>query len=222
MHAACLWAVAIAKKYNKNLKKPKWASLCEDRILPTLRKVTPCLPLYTEVLKAMKQEDFKPKGLIVNPEAQAKLGKFYLCCAYALKPNEVAAANEDSRKLLQLARETAEAHIEPWIATVREFVEDYDSSLAQKLQEAAALKASDEPSFWRLSFEAATAERFRRFVQQAETEGQAKGDQQEAPSIPEGLDGLAEAVYLDWLEASAQPIKGELRDMLEHYGLLVV
>lgn len=29
----------------------------------------------------------QPRGLIVNPEAQAKLGEFYLCCACALRPH---------------------------------------------------------------------------------------------------------------------------------------
>ncbi|KAL8449605.1 hypothetical protein Emed_003037 [Eimeria media] len=107
-----------------------------------------------------------PQGLIVNPQAQAKLGEFYLCCAYALKPEEVDAAGDDRNKLLKLARQTAEEDVEPWIAAVRAFVGDYDPSVAQKLEEAAALKASAEPTFWRLNFEAAAPQRFARFLEE--------------------------------------------------------
>ncbi|KAL8441432.1 hypothetical protein Emag_007176 [Eimeria magna] len=243
--AAGLWATAIARRGSSQGVKPSWMEICESRIFPVLRRVHPCLPLYTETLKCMKAEDFKPQGLIVNPQAQAKLGEFYLCCAYTLKPEEVDAAEGDRNKLLKLARQTAEEVVEPWIAAVRAFVEDYDPSVAQKLEEAAALKASAETTFWRLNFEAASPQRFARFLEEVSrhqaalyihlnqprsfaaaaaaaiseepTEDAAGGD-----AIPTSLRPLADEVYSEWLAATAQPIKGEVRAALASCGLLVI
>ncbi|KAL8275870.1 hypothetical protein Esti_000206 [Eimeria stiedai] len=112
--------------------------------------------------------------------------------------------------------------MEPWIAAVRAFVEDYDPSVAQKLEEAAALKASAEPTFWRLNFEAAAPQRFARFLD--EVSRQRKCSEQNVAggdAIPESLRPLADEVYTEWLAATAQPIKGEVRAALASCGLLI-
>ncbi|OEH74885.1 hypothetical protein cyc_04568 [Cyclospora cayetanensis] len=200
--AARFWAAAIARRCTSGKEvfpKPEWAKLCETRIFPVLNQLRPCLPLYVEILKAMKQDDFKPRGLIVNLEAQAKLGEFYLCCAYTLKPRDVEAAEGNGNKLLQLAHQTAEQEVEPWIATVREFVDDYDASLAAKLEEAAKFKASDEATFWNLSFLAAAPEQFSQFLEEAERRQAAEGKDFLAADVPEGLEPLADAVYVERL-----------------------
>nr|CCA30106.1 hypothetical protein, conserved [Neospora caninum Liverpool]CEL71352.1 TPA: hypothetical protein, conserved [Neospora caninum Liverpool] len=139
-----------------------------------LRKLQPCLPMYRDVLAAMEQTDFKPAGLVVNSEAQAKLGEFFLCCACALRPKEIDSAGTDNNALLRIAQQTAEEDFEPWLQEVRSFVADFDANLADRLETAAVLRARDEGLFWEASFEAAAPNLFDALVAAAEKVGGAR------------------------------------------------
>ncbi|KFG60718.1 hypothetical protein TGRUB_224730 [Toxoplasma gondii RUB] len=148
--------------------KPQWARVCEERHFPMLQKLQPCFPLYRDVLAAMEQADFKPAGLVVNSEAQAKLGEFFLCCACALRPQEVESAGADNAALLRVAQRTAEKDFEPWLQEVRSFVSDFDATLADQVEAAALLRAHDEGRFWEASFAAAAPDLFDALVAAAE------------------------------------------------------
>uniref|UniRef100_A0A0G4IEI5 Uncharacterized protein n=1 Tax=Chromera velia CCMP2878 TaxID=1169474 RepID=A0A0G4IEI5_9ALVE len=87
-----------------------------------LIKLRRCLPLYHDVLRRMQQTDFKTQGLIVNEEAQAALGHFYLCCAFNLRRVEVDAVGDDGDALLRLALRVAKEAVEPWLESARAFV----------------------------------------------------------------------------------------------------
>ncbi|PFH35305.1 hypothetical protein BESB_061920 [Besnoitia besnoiti] len=155
------------------LQKPRWAAACEERHFPMLHKLQPCFPIYREVLGAMDKADFKPAGMIVNSEAQAKLGEFFLCCACALRLKEVEHAGTDNTALLRVAQATAEEDFEPWLQEVQDFIADFDSDLADKLEAAAALRTSDEGRFWEASFAAAAPDDFDALVIAAEQAGDA-------------------------------------------------
>ncbi|KFG43045.1 hypothetical protein TGP89_224730 [Toxoplasma gondii p89] len=160
-------AAAFAENWQAS-GKPQWARVCEERHFPMLQKLQPCFPLYRDVLAAMEQADFKPAGLVVNSEAQAKLGEFFLCCACALRPQEVESAGADNAALLRVAQRTAEKDFEPWLQEVRSFVSDFDATLADQVEAAALLRAHDEGRFWEASFAAAAPDLFDALVAAAE------------------------------------------------------
>ncbi|KEP67412.1 UNVERIFIED_CONTAM: hypothetical protein HHA_224730 [Hammondia hammondi] len=163
-------AAAFAEKWQAS-GKPQWAKVCEERHFPMLQKLQPCFPLYRDVLAAMEQADFKPAGLVVNSQAQAKLGEFFLCCACTLRPEEVESAGADNAALLRVAQRTAEKDFEPWLQEVRSFVSDFDATLADQLEAAALLRARDEGRFWEASFAAAAPDLFDTLVAAAEKAG---------------------------------------------------
>ncbi|KAL8432383.1 hypothetical protein Efla_006158 [Eimeria flavescens] len=181
---AALWAAAIARRCSRKATgKPAWVELCDTRIFPVLKRIKPCLPLYTETLKAMRQEDFKPRGLIV-----------------------------------------AEEDVEPWISEVRGGAGEAACACKQQLPRLPGLllQTAEPPSFWRLNFEAAAPHKFARFLEEVARHRKcSRGRRLSDDAIPESLSALADEVYGDWLTATAQPLKGEVRAALASCGLLL-
>ncbi|KAF4739577.1 hypothetical protein FOZ62_004157 [Perkinsus olseni] len=192
--------------------KPRWTETAE-RLLGVLDRLSPCLPRHREFLDSMNPKDLKRPHLFINESAQEKLGAFYLCCALRLRPREIEQAGDDNAALLQLTREVAEKEVEPLLAELREFVSDYDSAMHEALEATSVYREISDDLFWHHNFVSACPSLY------ADLQQQLPDDDHDVEN--QMLDNeLARRVYSAWLEASGQPVKGEIRAALVEYGLL--
>mmetsp|Transcript_16658 Transcript_16658/g.33823 ORF Transcript_16658/g.33823 Transcript_16658/m.33823 type:complete len:218 (-) Transcript_16658:52-705(-) len=191
------------------------------------------MPRYEQFLAKTNRKDLKRIHVFMNEEAQAKLGEFYLCCAFRLRPDDVEAAGQDAQKLLALAREVANDEVEPLFQDCRDFVADYDWELHERLDGTTIWREVDDGLFWHHSFEAASASAYRAYRETAlppEASWPAKDDAAAINEILEGCGaavaeggrarGLAEDVYQQFLEASSMPVKASIRTALIDHGIL--
>jgi hypothetical protein len=179
------------------------------------------LPRYTKFVSTTNPKDLKRAHVFMNDEAQALLAEFYLCCAMFLRPEAVEACGNDNTALLELAQRVAEEDVEPLFDQCREFVEDYDEPLHGALVESTQFRA-DEVLFWDMTFRSSAPSEYIAFQEKAAAAGveeDVKACEEWVRGNDEGLE-LATAVYARFLDASSQPVKGRVRDMLISHGIM--
>lgn len=248
MAAAAAAAAKFTGRYASHPLLPATAQLvsdaCKGRITPSwtphaqklfgmFEKVGPCLPRYEQFLKKTNRKDLKRAHVFMNEEAQAKLGEFYLCCALRLRPEAVDVAGQDAEKLLKLANEVANEEVEPFFQECRDFVKDYDPNLHTRLSETTIWHEVDDGLFWHHSFEATTPKAYKAYrsaVLPPEEAWPAHDDSAAVEALLETCSrevaeggrarALAEEVYRDFLEASATPIKANIRTALIDHGIM--
>jgi len=192
------------------------------------------MPRYEEFVKKTNRRDLKRAHVFMNDAAQAKLGEFYLCCAFRLRQEEVEAAGQDSARLLELARLVAEEEVEPFFQACREFVAGYDSALHARLDDTTIWREVDDGLFWHHSFEAASPDVYAAYTAAAlppRADWPARDDTagidavmaacSEAVAEGGGARSLAEDVYQRFLEASAAPVQASIRTALIDHGIIV-
>merc|ERR1719197_1335502 len=100
----------------------------------------------------------------MGEKSMAALAEFYLCMAFKLRPEEIAAAGSDSTALLEVARRCAEEDFEPFVDSARELVSDYDMPMHMALEETSPFYEVDEGLFWRANFDVAAPAEFQHFL----------------------------------------------------------
>jgi hypothetical protein len=186
-----------------------------------LEQIKFCLPRYTKFVSTTNPKDLKSPHVFMNDEAQGLLAEFYLCCAMFLRPDAVEACGNDNTALLELARAVAEEDVEPLFDQCREFVADYDEPLHGALVESTQFQG-DHVLFWDMSFRSSAPHEYLAFQQKAA----AAGVETDVAACEEWIRGnedgleLATAVYARFLDASSQPVKGRVRDMLISHGIM--
>lgn len=225
----------IAQLIHKTCKgrlKPSWTGEAQE-LLSTWGKIGVCMPYYLQFQKKTKKRDIKKVHVFMNEKAQARLGKFYLCCAFRLLPERVEAAGSDSQQLLRIASEVAQEHVEPFFEKCRKFVEDYDEGLHRRLDETTVWYEISDSMFWHHSFEVVAPDVYTNFQDlvlppkaawpnpgdMAKTEALVK--KCEAVVLKDGPGReLAEDVYQRFLEASSVSVKERLRSALIDNGIV--
>jgi hypothetical protein len=214
------WAAAPAIHRTAGGAKPKWVGTAEG-VMQTLEQIKFCLPRYTKFVSTTDPKDLKKAQVFMNDEAQALLAEFYLCCAMFLRPEAVEACGDDNTALLELARAVAEEDVEPLFDRCREFVADYDEALHGALVESTQFRA-DDVYFWDMTFRSSAPREYLAFQEKAAAAGvesDVKACEAWVRGNEEGLE-LATAVYARFLDASSQPVKGRVRDMLISHGIM--
>jgi hypothetical protein len=191
------------------------------------------MPLYAEFLKKTNRKDLKRAHVFMNEAAQAKLGEFYLCCALMLRSEAVDAAGQDAAQLLHVAHEVANEDVEPFFQSCRDFVSGYDATLHKRLDDTTIWREVNDGLFWHHSFEAAAPEAYAAYQAASlppQEEWPAHDDVASLDTLMSSCSGavaeggaarpLAEEVYRAFLEASATPIKANLRNALIDHGII--
>lgn len=228
----------------------------------TWEKVARCMPKYEAFLGAHKHigvvdtADGKTAGFqydvssarkalggkFMNEQAMVALGEFYLCIAFKMRPEEVAAAGSDQSALLKVAQRSAEEDFEPFVDAARELVADYDKSLHMALEETSPFYEIDMGLFWHANFDVAAPAEFQHFVTALGHGSGYHGVQDHAHVSKEKIamivdkawqgllsdDAMMEPArraaimtYNKWLEAASMPVKGTICQALMEHGLLV-
>jgi len=192
------------------------------------------MPKYAAFLQKTNRKDLKKVHIFMNDVAQARLFEFYLCCALRLRPEAVEEAGEDSERLLKLARTVAEEDVEPYFQACRDFAAGYDESLHRRIDETTIWREVEDGLFWHHSFEVAAPSQyaaFRAATLPAEADWPARED---AAGIEAALEAcghalategeearaIAEDVFRAFLEASAMPVRGSIRNALIDHGIM--
>lgn len=181
-------------------------------------------------------------GKVASDEVVAAIGKFYLHVAFQLRPLDVEKVGSDSTGLLKLAQKCAQEDFEPFVDNARELASDYDPALHRALEETSPWYEVDDGLFYQANFDVAAPSAFLHFltaVGHGSGQGHVEGKAYTSPEqvarrvelVSEGLSSndpafeparrAAEVVYEKWLEASAMPVKGDIKRILSEHGLLV-
>jgi len=211
---------------------PAWAPGAQE-LFSKWGTIAPCMPKYLEFLKKTNRKDIKKIQVFMNESAQAKLGEFYLCCAFRLRQEEVEAAGSDAQKLLAIAGRVANEEVEPFFEACRKFVEDYDEALHKELDNTTVWREVEDSLFWHHSFVVSSPKEYvdyQRSVLPPEAEWPDGEDTAGleavltdcSKAVAEGGPGrpLAEDVYRRFLDASATPLKASLRTALIDHGVV--
>merc|ERR1719282_423273 len=196
-------------------------------------KLAFCMPKYAEFTDSVNRKDIKRPHIFMNQNAQAKLGEFYLCCAFKLWPEKIDAAGEDSARLLEVANSVANEEVEPYFERCREFISGYDEELHKRLDGTTIWREVEDGLFWHHSFEAAAPELYAKYqatVLPPKAEWPKHGDTTDVEGVMAAVtravaeDGSAranaEAVYQAFLEASVTPVQGSIRTALIDHGII--
>jgi len=181
-------------------------------------------------------------GRVANDEVVVALGKFYLHVALQLRPEAVEEASSDNAALLKVAQSCAEEEFEPFLASARELVSDYDPAMHKALEETSIWYEVDDDLFWHANFDVVAPSALLHFltaVGHGSGQGHVQGKAHTSPErmarelelVREGLSNndpafeparrAAQVVYDKWLEASSMPVKADIKKILCEHGLMV-
>eukprot|EP00811_Abedinium_folium_P005916 NODE_15444_length_1049_cov_9.603037.p2 GENE.NODE_15444_length_1049_cov_9.603037~~NODE_15444_length_1049_cov_9.603037.p2 ORF type:complete len:257 (+),score=86.97 NODE_15444_length_1049_cov_9.603037:89-859(+) len=222
----------LVSKAFKGHAKPAWTPKAEE-LLEKWGKIGLCMSHYQDFRRKTKKRDIKKLHIFMNEKAQARLARFYLCCALRLRPKEVDAAGTDAQRLLSLAQDVAEKDVEPYFEECREFVASYDEGLHRRLDETTVWFEIGDGLFWHHSFEAVSPKAYARLqasMLPPEEEWPSAEDKDGIESTLKAceaaIDGdaqvreLAEDVYQRFLEASKTPVQERMRSALIDTGVI--
>jgi len=251
----------VPANQKKQASEMPWVKSSES-FFQMWEKVKPCMPKYEAFLqthtghglggsdlkggKGFKRDLSETRealgGKAMGEKPMAALAEFYLCMAFKLRPEEIAAAGSDSTALLKVARRCAEEDFEPFVDSARELISDYDMSMHMALEETSPFYEVDEGLFWRANFDVAAPAELQHFLTALGHSSGYRGVQEQAytskekvaqltEKVQEGLAGddasleparrAATMAYDKWLEASSMPVKAVIAKTLMEHGLLV-
>lgn len=212
--------------------KPSWAPRAQE-LLVTWRKIATCMPKYAEFLKKTNKKDLKRIHVFMNDEAQARLGAFYLCCAFHLRREEIEAAGSDAEQLMRVANAVSTEEVEPFFEACRTFVADYDEGLHKQLDNTTIWREVEDSLFWHHSFEVAAQKQYAAYQRAVLPPEAAWPDREDMPGLEAVLADcsravaeessqreLAEDVFRGFLESSSTPVKASIRAALIDHGII--
>lgn len=212
--------------------RPVWAPKASE-LLGTWQKIGPCMSKYAEFLKKTNRKDLKKIQVFMNEGAQAKLGEFYLCCALQLRREAIEAAGSDAQGLMSVANSVATEEVEPFFQSCRDFVADYDEALHKQLDNTTVWREVEDSLFWHHSFEVVAQKEYADYQRAVLPPEAAWPDREDTAgleavladcsrAVAEGGPGrpLAEDIFKRFLDASATPVKADVRGALIDHGII--